>query len=359
MFSKHNHDPGLAYCPNGDLLAIWYSCNREPGRELCILASRLRRGAQEWDPPSPFWDAADRNDQAPALWHDGHGTLYHFNGLSVGPDYRDNLALVMRVSTDNGATWSRARLINSERGLPSQPVTTVFRAQDGRIVLPVDASRGLEGGGTALWMSADDGAAWRISQGVVLGIHGGVVQLKDGRLLGLGRFKTPVANGAVTGKRMPQSISADMGRTWSYADSEFPPISGGQRLVLMRLREGPILLASFTDFIRAAREGEAKGILLTDASGKERRVYGMYAALSFDEGATWPLKRLVTAGGPPRQMDGGGNTHEFTMDDNHAEPGGYLAATQTPDGVIHLISSALHYRFNLAWLKQPMPAESK
>ncbi|MBM3493037.1 MAG: hypothetical protein FJX72_01750 [Armatimonadetes bacterium] len=32
--------------------------------------------------------------------------------------------------------------------------------------------------------------------------------------------------------------------------------------------------------------------------------------------------------------------------------GGYLAATQTPDGVIHLISSRLHYRFNLGWLKQ-------
>ena len=33
-------------------------------------------------------------------------------------------------------------------------------------------------------------------------------------------------------------------------------------------------------------------------------------------------------------------------------PAGYLAITQTPDGVIHLISSRLHYRFNLAWLKE-------
>ena len=41
------------------------------------------------------------------------------------------------------------------------------------------------------------------------------------------------------------------------------------------------------------------------------------------------------------------------MDDTHAEPAGYLASTQTPDGVIHLISSRWHYRFNLAWLKTP------
>jgi hypothetical protein len=51
-------------------------------------------------------------------------------------------------------------------------------------------------------------------------------------------------------------------------------------------------------------------------------------------------------------MDGGGNTHEFVMDDTHAESAGYLAATQTPDGVVHLISSRLHYRFNLAWLEE-------
>ena len=41
MFSQHNHDPAIAPCPNGDLLAIWYSCVRERGRELNLLASRL------------------------------------------------------------------------------------------------------------------------------------------------------------------------------------------------------------------------------------------------------------------------------------------------------------------------------
>ncbi len=39
-----------------------------------------------------------------------------------------------------------------------------------------------------------------------------------------------------------------------------------------------------------------------------------------------------------------------------AEPRGYMAGTQTPDGVIHLISSKQHYAFNLAWLKAPRPA---
>ena len=57
-------------------------------------------------------------------------------------------------------------------------------------------------------------------------------------------------------------------------------------------------------------------------------------------------------------MDGGGNTGRFTMDATHAEPAGYLAATQTPDGIIHLISSRLHYRFNLAWLENANPRKA-
>ena len=40
----------------------------------------------------------------------------------------------------------------------------------------------------------------------------------------------------------------------------------------------------------------------------------------------------------------------FEMDGSHAEPRGYLAGTQSPDGMIHLVSSRNHYRFNLPWL---------
>jgi formylglycine-generating enzyme len=83
----------------------------------------------------------------------------------------------------------------------------------------------------------------------------------------------------------------------------------------------------------------------------------MFAALSFDEGETWPVRRLMTDDRPAHALDGGAWTRSFQMDPNHAEPRGYLAMTQSADGVIHLVSSALHYEFNLAWLKTPMPAE--
>ncbi len=349
MYSRHNHDPALVDCPNGDVLAIWYSCRSEPGRELCILASRLRYGSEQWEPASPFWDAPDRNDHAPALWFDGRDTLYHFNGLSAAATW-GSLATVMRTSTDNGATWSKARLINPEHGLRHMPVESVFRTREGFIILPCDAVTG-GNGGTAVHISRDGGKTWTdpgegrpapsFASGTtgawVAGIHAGVTQLKDGRLLALGRGNT------IDG-RMPMSISKDMGQSWTYSASEFPPLSGGQRLVLRRLQEGPILLVSFTD--------RKEGMVIRDPAGAERRVFGMFAALSFDEGRSWPVKRLLTDGGPARELDGGGNTGKFVMDATHAEPRGYLAATQTPDGLIHLISSKQHYVFNLAWLQQ-------
>ena len=350
IFSKHNHCPALVACPNGDLLAVWYTCLREPGRELGIVASRLRYGQDEWEPASPFWDAPDRNDHASALWCDEEGTIFHFNGLSAAATW-GSLATVMRTSTDSGATWSRARLIMPEHGLRHMPVETVFRTREGCILVPCDAVTG-GAGGTAVLISRDNGTTWDDpgegqpppefveggSGAWIAGIHAGIVQLDDGRLMAFGRGDN--ING-----RMPQSLSADVGRTWSYTASPFPPISGGQRLVVTRLAEGPIFFASF-----------AKEFEIADASGAQRKVAGLFGALSFDEGRTWPVRRLITDDGPPREIDGGGNTGRFLLSRDSAEPRGYLSVCQTPDGLIHLISSKQHYAFNLAWLKAPAPA---
>ena len=148
---------------------------------------------------------------------------------------------------------------------------------------------------------------------------------------------------------MPMSLSTDGGKTWTYHASEFPPIDGGQRLVLMRLREGPLLLISFTDHPLRTAEAD-RGMTFTDSEGREYRGFGLFAALSYDEGKTWPVRKLLTDG-ERRLLNGGAWTQFFEMDGTHAEPRGYMAATQTPDNMIHLLSSRLYYSFNLAWLE--------
>ena len=353
LFFHHNHCPAVAWCDNGDLLAAWFSTNSESGREMTIAAGRLKAGADRWTVSEEFFNAPDRNMTGTALLNDGRGTLYYLQGLGASQGWQINLALALRTSSDHGATWSHPRLVNPMRGDPeriNQPIASLFQLRNGTLVLPSDAPRRLvehpAGAGTALWMSPDKGATWTISEGTIAGIHAGVVELENGDLLALGRSKQLTD----PGDRLPVSLSKDGGHTWAYSFSEFPAIGGAQRLVLRRLREGPLLLVSFTD-VNPKPEVPLTGMRFKGPGGGFRG-YGMFAALSYDEGKSWPVRKLLTTGGPTREYYGWGWTHEFSMDQTHAEPKGYLTGTQTPDGVIHLLSSGLHYRFNLAWLEQ-------
>jgi hypothetical protein len=284
-----------------------------------------------------FWDQPDRNDHTSSMWCDADGTLYHFNGFSVAATWGP-LAVILRKSTDHGRTWSKARLIMSEHNRRQMPIESIFRTQDGRILLPCDAVTG-GSGGTAVYLSNDNGKTWRDTLGTIAGIHACVAQLRDGRLLAFGRGDN------IDGK-MPMSISSDMGRYWKYSASPFPPVGGGQRPLLLRLREGPLCFVSFAN----------KGITITDVSGKQRQVKGMFAAVSHDDGETWSNIRLVSHDGPDstvETMDG----RPFQLGFSAAEPGGYNSICQAANGVIHLISSRQHYSFNYKWLTTPPPAE--
>lgn len=355
-FYKHNHCPAVSWCDNGDLLAIWFTCDEESGREMVILESRLKPGATEWTEPREFFRVPDRNVTGSSLLNN-NGTLIHMNGMEAAGTW-ETLAMVMRTSTDNGATWSRPRMVAPEHVRRHQVIAGSFVTKEGWLVQAADATP-RSNGGTAFHLSKDNGLTWEdmgktnpgtfkasASGGTIAGIHAGVVQLSDGRFMALGRGDGIVDRNGL--ERMPMSISEDNGRTWTYSASEFPPIDGGQRLVLMRLREGPLLLISFTNHPFRLKNG-LNGMTFKDKDGNEYTGYGMYAALSFDEGKTWPVKKLLTDG-KRRFMDGGAWTGFFNMDSTHAEPRGYLAATQSPDQVIHLLSSRNHYRFNLPWL---------
>jgi formylglycine-generating enzyme required for sulfatase activity len=343
VFAGHNHDPAIVECPNGDLLAVWYTCVAEKGREMAQAASRLVWGADQWQPASPFWDVPDRNDHAPALWYDGKDTIYHFTAMSYGGGHSRAVA-VMRTSKDSGATWSAARIIMREYTSGHMPSEPAFRMNDGAIALAADHS-GPWGNGSDLWISRDEGLTWKNPGGHVAGIHAGVAQITDGRLIGFGREGEIVTD---KGKRemssLPMSISDDGGRSYTWHETEFPPIGGGQRLVLLRLKEGPLLLASFAN----------TGTEITDSTATRRTVRGLYAAVSEDGGKTWPYKRLVTDDGPGSEVEctGGGL---FIMSGRNAEYRGYLAVCQSADGLIHLISSRQHYAFNLAWLRTAAP----
>jgi len=318
-----------------------------------VVASRLRPGKKTWDPANVFFKTPNCNMHGSSIFHDGKGTIYHFNGMAprTVAGWRE-LALLMRISRDNGVTWTPPRAIDPVFTRRHQVISGTIMTRAGVLIQNCDAVPGMNGG-SALHISRDGGRTWidpgkgkptpkftegGKGEGTIAGIHAKVAELNDGRLLAFGRMAT------INGK-MPVSISDDLGKTWTYKASSFPPISGGQRLVLTRLQEGPLFFASFTS---PRSKPEANGMTFVDQKGRQFTGYGLFAAVSFDEGKTWPVRKLLTPG--KGDFDGGAWTKKFSATPTRAEHGGYLAATQTPDGVIHLISSRLHYRLNLAWL---------
>ena len=330
LIQGHNHSPGLAVCPNGDVLAIFFSSSpiSESLPNTAFVSSRLRFGSNQWDPPGVFMKFADVNNQSAMLWND-RGTINFFGGGS-------GLARVpfrWTWSKDSGATWNVVHLptlIGPIGGYSEQPITSAFRGPHGTLYVATDGV----GGHSLLWGSRDSGKTWFDTGGRTDGRHTAFVPLKDGCILGLGGKNTNI------GGYMPESVSCDGGRTWNVKRSPFPALGSNQRPTVIRLADGKIFFASdFQNHFGGTPPGE-----------KQR---GAFVALSSDEGKTWAIKKLATA--LPHEMHvlperPGWHVIDYTGDATL----GYAVAAQAPDGIIYLISTMNHpaqeFEMNEAWI---------
>lgn len=130
---------------------------------------------------------------------------------------------------------------------------------------------------------------------------------------------------------MPKSISYDGGKTWEKSRTPFPALSVNQRPSILRLASGNLFFAGdFQDYEGRQPQGM-----------KEK---GSYVALSEDEGQGWHIKKLY-----------GAQTHENPAHMGGETTIGYSAACQSPNGIIHLITTmnepCLHFEMNEAWIK--------
>jgi hypothetical protein len=222
VFISQNHSPAITECPNGDLLAVWFSTMGETDLTTANAASRLRLGKDEWELASPFWDAQDVNDHAPKIWWDGGHTIFH---IVEGRQHGD---ILLRCSTDNGVTWSKAEVMRARGESAGNPIRTA----KGVIAIPFDFS--------GLSISRDNGRTWRetgrdrrgmddIRPGgkgpFIAGIHSPIVELADGRLMAYARLSAEEPAQKRFDLRMPVSYSSDLGETWQWEVSEFPIVS--------------------------------------------------------------------------------------------------------------------------------------
>ena len=302
IFSNHNHFSTTCVCPNGDVLAVWYTCVGESDRQLAQAASRLRVGADRWEPASFFFGVPDVNTHAPVLLRDG-ARIYHFCTQSLaGWDYATD---IVRWSDNSGATWSKPRIMVARTAADalSQPCSA-FVAKDGTIVVACDGDNHKD---ERLLVSTDRGETWKVAKGDMrravggkYAIHPAIVPRSDGAILSFLRGPDP----------MPMLITKDRGDTWEQTDSPFPGISVGQKACALKLASGAIAFLTID---------------------KTKRLGGTtILALSLDDGRTWAHARKV-----------------------EAPVSGYMSLSQGPDGTIYLVGSQLKCAAcNEAWIRE-------
>lgn len=314
------HNSAIQQLPNGDMLAAYYNTpNKEDDPDQTILVMRRRAGSEDWDMPEPWPYFADAANAAPVIWNDpGYKSdaarVWFFWGF---PRLIGALPFAYMTSTDSGASWSQVSFPHFTEKIGryvSQPINSVVRTQDGTILIPTDSTgRDTDGNSSvsAVWGTHDDGKTWYDTGGRTAGRHTTLVVAKDGEtLLGFGG-----KNSEIDG-RMPLTTSHDGGRTWVKSKTEFDELMSGERPSVIRLKSGRLFFVA--DY--------------NPTHQKHIHKDGAYVALSNDDGATWTLKRLPS--------------NILTV--------GYTTATQSADGVIHIVTSKnkpnYEIELNEAWV---------
>ena len=136
-FSRHNHEPTIAACPNGDFVANWYSTNcGEEGRCVGLVQSRLKHGADAWTTAAVQLDAPDRNQCCTAFYFDRDtGILYHFSAMSAAGSFQDIMG-TLQWSTDCGETYTKPKIIWPDHGIEHQIVVTIIKSTKGEVMIP-------------------------------------------------------------------------------------------------------------------------------------------------------------------------------------------------------------------------------
>jgi Neuraminidase (sialidase) len=233
-----------------------------------------------WMNPVPVIDQTD-------------GTIYLLANLYPQP-YKDaNQAIWFVKSTDEGATWSTPVEITQGTGKHEIGPGAGIQLRSGRLMIQVYDS---------VIFSDDHGKTWK-SGGIAPGDWNEtqVVELVDGSLL-FSRRKAP---------NRVFLYSKDDGETWSQpvAQSELPdPDCQGSMIRYTREDQGytknRILFANPVSGAIAAGSAES------DPRGR----FNVTVRMSYDEGKTWPIEKLILAG-----------------------PGAYSSMTVFPDGSVGIL----------------------
>ena len=291
--------PALTVAPNGDLLAFYDGrpTMQDLPSNIALLMRRSTDGGKRWHEPRVI-----RAAPAPAGFGDpsvlvdrvtGDVFVFHaasmdagFASSTTGRDPADPKVLHAdySVSSDNGVTWTHRR-ITAELKAGHADWAGMFAASGegiqlrrgkyaGRLIQQYTVRR--NGGNYAVSAWSDDhGVTWRTSEPVGPGAdENKTVELSDGRIM---------LNARATPHRLV-AFSSDGGATYTPLAADAALLDPGNNGSIIR---------AFPD--AALGDPRARMLLFSNTANRHVR-RRLTVRLSCDDGATWPVSRVVQAG---------------------------------------------------------------
>jgi sialidase-1 len=327
--------PSLIVSADGTLLA--FAEGRKKGTsdtgDIDLLLRRSTDGGATWGETQVVVDDGPNTAGNPCPVVDpASGAIVLLMTRNLGEDSEDEIMsgsgkrsreVWITRSTDGGATWSKPDDITASTKAPDWTWYATgpgsgIRLRSGRLLIPCDhALADTRARRSHVILSDDGGWTWRI--GGVLGEKTNecqAVELEDGSVL--------LNMRSYHGKnRRAVARSEDGGVTWSEP-------------VLDEALVEPVCQASLVRLSSGSRGARKSRILLSNPASTRREK--MTVRLSYDDGKTWPVSRLL-----------------------HEGPSAYSALAVLPDGTIaclyergekRLYESIRLARFSLGWLTE-------
>jgi len=321
---QYKHPASMTELSSGDFYLVYYGGSGEYARETAVFGSRLKNGAIQWTAPVPVARDPFRSVGNGVVWEAPDGLVWLFYVVRFGETWSTS-RVQCKISRDGAQTWSDASMLALDEGMMVRNRPIVL--QDGGYLLPLYHETGRDtelvgADSTSLFLRFNPTTRIWSQTGPIRSPRGNiqpaVVQLDQHNLIAYcrrGGDYDPKTVGYIV-----RSESHDGGETWSEGkDSQFPNPNAAVELI--KLKSGRLLLI-FNDSMT--------------------RRTPLSAAVSSDQGRTWPIRRNIREG-----------ENDF----------GYPSAFQARDGRIHLVFTSdrrtvvNHAVFDEDWVLHGLPLQ--